>query len=543
MRLLLHGRLQSSQLIRKLEQEIEKSTGAIGNSPAISYSTLLLSNWNLNEIDVDVLNKLEQLLAISQQQSVAPIYDMILQNCTGDAALMQRLVAMLLHRVAQANNNLALGQRAPHPTSLTVRYDKQRKMPMAVAAGLLEGAMQQSSWNEIPPLHSLVLKGLTLTADTALLLQEAMEHLPTLQELTIRGNFTLHELDKKQSSIIGKMKSSPKHDDDVIRCQEEMECIVDLLFETLQSLPTLKVLDLQECHLPDQYLADVLEGVYPNALRTLKLKGNMCEEESHNMLCGILARNDCSLQELDLSWQRLPSSKKGGSKGCGILDIGLLCKSLAKNRSLQKLDVSDNRLRDEDVNMLGAALTRNTSLKSVRMQNCRISTCGILALAATLPRWSEQFTNLYIDGQQSIEKSIDTRKKIYQALLKNVYLKEFELPGSCKSKNMEWVLELNQAGRRALLSPSYVELYDLDTTSSSSSGSDGDDSNHTKRSGVSSSSSSTTLPLHDSLWPMILERADRVSRQEYLMEDTSNMKAASAVYLLLRERGYQAFAR
>ncbi|KAL3908197.1 MAG: hypothetical protein SGARI_003174, partial [Bacillariaceae sp.] len=436
MRLLLNGRLQSSQLLQKLEREINNITDIENASPSnkISYSTLLLNNWNLNEIDEGVVDVLEKYLECQQQHTTSslssPIYDIVLQNCAGSDRAIQRLVAMLLHMTAQANNPSSQTnseqrqqqkQEAMIKSSLTIRYDKQRKLPMAVAKGLLQGAKQQSSWNKIP-LHALTLKGMTLTADTTSILQQAMEHLPTLQELTLRGNFTLQELDKKQPSIIGKQQSSKSND---LARKQEMECIVDLLYETLQSLPDLKVLDLQQCHLPDRYLADLLEGVYPNVIRSLNLNGNMCEEESLDMVWGILQDKECTLRELDLSWQRLPNK---GDKNYSTLDLGQLSKAIGRNTSLEKLDISDNKLLDSDLDALGDALTYNTALKRLRMQNCRITTNGVLALAKHLPDWSEQLTNVYLDGQQRIEKTPDTRNAIFQALLKNVYLKELELP-------------------------------------------------------------------------------------------------------------------
>jgi Ran GTPase-activating protein (RanGAP) involved in mRNA processing and transport len=492
MRLFLHGRSKPSMLMQKLEM-----------ARNISYTSLLLSNWNLDDMAQDVLDALESFLS---QQSIP---DIILQNCTSvsdEAERLEDLVAMLLDTTTSQQNG----------TSLTIRYDKQREFPLAVANGLLIGARQSSTQDS---LHALTLKGMTFTAETASTLQQALSLLPSLQELTIRGNFTLPELDRKGSSIIGRQFSTK------FEHLEEMECIVDILYDILQGLPDLKVLDLQQCHIPDQYLADLLEGLYPDTLQTLRLNGNMCMDESHGMLYEMLTQSKCALRELDLSWQR--QSKAG--RNYSDINLRRLSTALAgSNTSLQTLNLSDNRLQDQDVAELGVALTQNKSLQTLRMQNCRISTRGILALAHTLPDWSENLKSVYLDGNQRVERASGTRRKLFQALLDNVYLQELGLPDSCQSRRIAWVLELNRAGRRVLLNPSELEEIDMNSSGSSESG---------------SSSASDHAVLQDALWPTILERADRISRQEYLMEDSSTTKAASAMFLLLREKGYQSLIR
>jgi len=533
MRLFLHGRLESSMMLERLEQARNGTT---------CYSSLLLSNWNVDEMDADILHALEEYLNYQQElhrqqqqeqhrrqwciqasknstsfqheqnkKKTQQLREIILYNCTGGQRL-QHLVALSLDTTAQADES-----------SITIRYDKQRKLSLAIANGLLEGAKRQCALS--CPLKSLILKGMTLTPETTDRLHQALAHLPNLQELTIRGIFTLQELDRKHVSILGKHGTRQQ--------MHDIECTVDLLYDILQGLPQLKLLDLQHCHLPDQYLADLLEGLYPETLQTLRLRGNMCMEESQEMVYDLLMHKQCALQELDLSWQRLPQA----SRNYSILHLDLLSKALVeRNTSLQRLNLSDNRLPDEDVSLLAVALLRNTFLTTVRLQNCRITSRGFLALAQTLPMWSENMKSIQIDGSQKVEKASLVRKRFFQALLKNVYLQQLDLPDSCQSKSMDWVLELNRAGRRALLAPSSDEEV---SESSSAISSHEDD---TSISTPANSSNSSPLALSDILWPTILERADRVARREYLQEEAST-KAASAMYLLFREKGYQAIIR
>ncbi|KAG7374803.1 leucine rich repeat LRR-containing protein [Nitzschia inconspicua] len=495
MRLFLHGRSQPSTIVQKLEMGY--------NNHLPSYTSLLLSNWNLDDTIDDVLDAVEAF--VSKQATP----DIILQNCKSDEpGRLEHLVTVLL--------NAAASQRGG---SLTIRYDKQRNFPLGVAKGILLGAKQQLPTHA--SLHSLTLKGMTFTAETSLILQQALSNIPSLQELTIRGNFTLHEVDRRGCTIIGRQNTKS------IKHLQEMECTIDIFYDILQGLPDLKILDLQQCHVPDEYLADLLEGLYPETLETLRLNGNMCGEESQQMLREILIHEQCALKELDLSWQRQPKA----SKNFSILPLGWLAKVLVKdNTSLETLNVSDNRLLDQDVAELAVALKSNISLQSIRMQNCRISTRGILALFHTLPHWSEQLKSVYVDGHQRVEKSSSTRRKIYQGLLENVYLKHLDLPDSCQSRRIAWVLELNKAGRRILLNPSELEETDASSSNSSSESS-------------SSLASSDFAVVQDALWPTILERADRISRQEYLLEESCTNKGASAMFLLLREKGYQSLVR
>jgi hypothetical protein len=242
----------------------------------------------------------------------------------------------------------------------------------------------------------------------------------------------------------------------------------------------------------------------------------------------LLMKKNCALQELDLSWQRLSKA----SKNCSILKLARLTSALAGgNNSLQSLNISDNRLLDQDVAELAVALTRNASMKRIHMQNCRITTRGMLALVQTIPHWSDSFKSLYLDGTQRVEKSSRMRKTIYQALLENFHLHVLTLPSSCQSKRIEWVLDVNLAGRRVLLNPTQMEETDESSSSSNCIES------------IPPNSTSDQLIIQDALWPTILERADRISRQHCCLEEMPANRAASAMFLLLREKGYQAISR
>merc|ERR1711865_659824 len=100
----------------------------------------------------------------------------------------------------------------------------------------------------------------------------------------------------------------------------------------------------------------------------------MAHDESQQVLYQLLSHDRCQLVHLDLSWQSLPHAQRNYS----ILEFGALSNVLAeKNTSLQTLNLSENRLLDEDVAHLAMALTRHPSLDRLRLQGCRISDRGM----------------------------------------------------------------------------------------------------------------------------------------------------------------------
>lgn len=557
MRLFLHGRYDTKMLLDRIKQAQKKdanrslleaplspssnTSSYCSSSSSRYYSNILLSNWNLDEIDSTVIDALETYLKAKhlnneiteaqesvQQESldkdendqVDPCQvilkkdsfcsqfsllselsheetiprEVILHNCEGKERL-EEFVALLM----ETN------------TSLSIRYDKQRNLPVHIARGLLKGAEQKH--DSLCRLRSLTFKGTTLTPLTINYLQMALPLLPNLQDLTLRGNFTLYEVDRQGSSIVGRDRSKMIH-------------VVEALHQTIGNLPQLRNLDLQQCHLPDEFLADLLEAIYPESIHSLKLNGNMAHEESQHVLYQILSHDRCRLEELDLSWQRLPNAQRNYS----ILDCGILASVLTeKNTSLKRLNLSENRLLDEDVADLANAFSKHPALSRIRLQGCRISDQGILAIATQVPRWPEHLKYLYLDGSQRIRKGNLVRERIFRSVLQNVYLKELALSHELQSKSTDWALELNKAGRRALRETN-TNAVDCPNPAIEC----------TLTSAPSFDSQNGTNQLCDALWPLVLERADSVARQETNREEDSTMKAASVMYLLLREKGFHA---
>jgi len=341
----------------------------------------------------------------------------------------------------------------------------------------------------------------------------ALPLLPNLQDLALRGNFTLDEVDHTKVSIVG-------------RDRAKMVQVVEALHQTLGNLPQLQHLDLQQCHLPDEFLADLLEALYPESIISLNLNGNMAHEESQHVLYQILSHERSKLEDLDLSWQRLSRAQRNYS----ILECRILASVLAEtNTSLEILNLSENRLLDEDVAHLANAFSKHPSLRTIHLQGCRISDRGMMAIAHELPRWPEHLEHLHLDGSQKVRNTTVVRESIFRGVLKNVFLKELALPHELQSQSTEWAIELNKAGRRALLATTTSEV-DCPNPAIEC----------TLTSAPSFDSQTGTNQLCDGLWPLVLERADVVARKETNQEESSTTKAASVMFLLLREKGYHA---
>jgi len=266
-----------------------------------------------------------------------------------------------------------------------------------------------------------------------------------------------------------------------------------------------------------------------------------------------------------------------------------------RNASLTTLNLSDNKLIDDHVESLAAAIAKHPTIRKVSLQNCRMSDKAFANLAAYIPKFAENFKHLLVDGTQQVPRNAgrSVRKTLLDALLKNVHLKELAVPYRLESDALTWALEFNRAGRRALLLKGTTTTTSTcgSRTSSTSSTNTNTNTNTTNANTKTSSADENTVAVVDytncattmdgddtilpdndmaiectsaegsapfvdsrrsashvsnAVWPVVYERADRVARQTYCHlneRESSDSKSASAVYLLLRERGYQCLLR
>jgi Leucine Rich repeat len=618
---------------------------AVAASRKEKITTVHLCHWDFDRIDNDVIVALQDYLEYEtsfrdfdiggggggdchhcndgdddSSSSLSQLRHVVLEDCVGGECL-QYFVVVLFETVAKRPDS-----------TLAIQYNKQRKMPPSIANGLYQGATEHGAFhhnanaisgyggggrhrhpssssccnNSIThgdcQLRSLCLVGMTLTPLTIRMLQVAIPLLrPHLTELKIRGASSTvvsssSSVDGNGDGLDNTEKKKKQHVSIIGRYKPDMEQVVQGLHYILEKLSSssscLRTLDLQHCHLPDEYLADLLEALDPTTINTLKLNGNIIQEESQQMIHAILTHRGCTLKHLDVSscqsQQQMLSSPPGPGyyyrNVVSILSLAEIAHAVSeRNNSLETLDVSNNKLLDEDVTQLALAIRKSTSLQHVSMQNCHITDNGMRAIAAVIPHFGPQMKRLRIDGYQSIRHHKQVQRKMYNALLQNVYLHELTVPLSCnRSKSIDWILEMNRAGRCALNSfwdqPASLTMNkkgrnnDDQKGLSADSNVSGTDSNKgmslpnlkaAPGNKVTTSFCDSFKPIPNNLWPIILARADRVSRQNcdirrdlndnngssclmsssFSPEDPAlkikDRKAASTIYLLLREKGYE----
>ena len=370
------------------------------------------------------------------------------------------------------------------PKSFTIRYDQQQtELSTSITSGLIEGAKLGSR------LQAFQLKGVTLTASVVESLRIALSKLPELMSLSIQSNFTLIELDRKHVSILG-------------RNSQDIDDVFYEMIRLLRELPRLTTLDLKHCHIPDTYLAELLRAARKTSLRNLHLRGNMAQEETMTILSEwMMMTKECPLEHLDLSWQRLFGTKSNCSPFCAQMPF--LAKAIRYNTSLKVLRISENRLSDADINLLISALAHNKTIQELELKDCRISMSGFRSIAKHLPMF--QLERLDMNGCQQVAAAelIKLKSLFFKPLSQNVYLLDFVLPQGVESKSLAWLLEWNKAGRRVL--------------------------------------TDSRPRLEPSMWPKLLERADRVGRRA--SDRQPERHAATAIYYLFREKGFSVVTR
>jgi len=432
-------------------------------------TSLLLSGWNMEQPNLPIEELLDFLERGHDWEEVT------LLNCKGN---LQDLVATIL-RVS--------------PKKLVIRYDKQQpELPPSITAGLIQGARGST-------LKHFQVVGVTMTAVALDSFRIAFccmnEEDPTggigLESLSFQCRFTLDSLDRNEVNLFGE-------DADMA------DGVVREFLGFLDDLPHLRTLELDGCHIPDRHLAELMQAAAASSsanplpdqrLTTLKLRGNRAEEETLRVLASWLVDEDCALRTLDLSWQRLPGSPTNYSP---LSSLQILSSALEHNRSLEKLMLSENKLRERDLRGLCLALEGNKSLLELEARDCRISQAGFQHLAKSLPKLC--LRTLDINGHQRMEGA-SLKSLFFEPLTENVYLWDLVLPDGVESKSLGWLLEWNKAGRRILIEEA----------------------------------------VPDALWPTILERANRVGEQSSGWQPERH--SASAIYYLLREKGFESVAR
>eukprot|EP00934_Nitzschia_sp_Nitz4_P002923 Nitzschia sp. Nitz4//scaffold109_size72162//68023//69663//NITZ4_005859-RA/size72162-processed-gene-0.25-mRNA-1//1//CDS//3329532802//2913//frame0 len=447
MRLYLHGRSSPSTLLRRLEQASSSRTPVLPTS-------LLLSGWDMDNIS-NVGDALVSFLKLYNQQK-SELEEVTILNCQGDLYC------------------LVVGVLRASPRRLIIRYDDQQgELPSSIATGLAMGAPKSG-------LRELIIRGVSLGISTMEGLGLSLPAFKCLESLAFKGQFTLAQQDRMNVNIFEKGLPISLTKD---------------FIQLLHRLPTLRQLKLEDCHIPDHFLAEIISALSgASQVSKLYLRGNDVHLESLQVLSEWMSQSQSALKLLDLSWQRHPGVQ--GNRRSPFASINVFLGALACNSSLETLILSDNMFEDIDMyRMFARALPRNVTLKRLDLKDCFLSSSAFREIARNLPLLHVQ--KLYLDGRQGIDGGNALKELFVDPLSHNVHLLDLTLP-NVNSTRMDWLLELNLAGRRVI-------------------------------------QEKNSIP--SSLWPDLLARADRVGRKASAR--SPDQHAATALFYLLRHKGVE----
>jgi hypothetical protein len=152
---------------------------------------------------------------------------------------------------------------------------------------------------------------------------------------------------------------------------------VTKLCEGLYSNKGLKRLDLSACDLEDYEIAEIVVALRSHpSLESLILAFNNCGIEGGFQLSRLLKSPFCGLCRLDLSFQQRDRGIK--------LDCQAILNALNNNASLHSLNLTCNRLDDEDAKYIAQALAHNSTLHDLFLARNSFTDVGIKQIATEL---------------------------------------------------------------------------------------------------------------------------------------------------------------
>jgi hypothetical protein len=256
-----------------------------------------------------------------------------------------------------------------------------------------------------------------------------------------------------------------------------------VLADSLAVNSSLTTLNIFGCDLSDDLVALLMDSI-PQSIQELYLGRNRCRALGIRTICNFLESNDCRICKLSLYEQQLVDGEEG-------MDLSTLASALERNISLECLNLSYNKLDDEDMQFLAIALTQNATLRELTVHNTGISDRGMEEFCSRLPdmKGLKMWT---LGGMQQFDPELASHF-ILEGLRTNVTLESIISPAISLTPNaaeMQHYVALNQGGRRLL-----------------------QESNVTR-----------------GLWPLVIERATRIMKYEENGLETSS----TIIFTLLR---------
>mmetsp|Transcript_926 Transcript_926/g.1926 ORF Transcript_926/g.1926 Transcript_926/m.1926 type:complete len:514 (-) Transcript_926:163-1704(-) len=160
---------------------------------------------------------------------------------------------------------------------------------------------------------------------------------------------------------------------------------------------TLESLNLCDCRLEDETLAEIVNLVGTQSLRSLNMAHNAVHVHTLQALTQLLASSSssssptCALQSLNLSHGVAVVNVQGNTR-CFTEALRGTLNALQHNTSLQTLDVSGNAAIWQDVTAVRALMTavsKHTTLQSLDLSHAGLTADGMAVVAEFLPRLSQ----------------------------------------------------------------------------------------------------------------------------------------------------------
>ena len=259
---------------------------------------------------------------------------------------------------------------------------------------------------------------------------------------------------------------------------------VEDLAIALSKNTTLESISLRNSSLDDESIAQLLQSVtnHPN-LKSFDLSKNYLGARKSNgafssnlaleNVANLLQSKNSKLQHLNLSNQYQQHSRKSTVEEPmdysnelvqhhiqqHQVAFGNALGALASNQSLRSIDLSNNPgcLSDiSSVKILAACLGANNTLANVNISGCGMTNQSISYLARDgLPKCGTALKSLVLFGSDSEEETSIAlaATALEKGLASNTTLENLgELPSGIECQNIQHLLNLNKAGRRALCS-------------------------------------------------------------------------------------------
>jgi Ran GTPase-activating protein (RanGAP) involved in mRNA processing and transport len=257
--------------------------------------------------------------------------------------------------------------------------------------------------------------------------------------------------------------------------------------EFLGRASRLQAIKVDSCKLGDKQVASLIKAIqfHPQLAQVL-VSYNKCGSSTMSTISELLLAEHCKLSTLDIGRQYDEDR---------YMDLGPFISALRKNESLRSLDLSYSNIRSSDMIALASTLKETSKLEKLYLCGNKLSVESIRAIASVLPR-NRRLKRLWLTGNQNFDQK--RAEELLKGLRDNMTLEDIMLPQWLPeySREIEYYMDINKGGRKLFRVPS----------------------------------------VPGSVWPHVLERANRMKMDECESLEDSDVRRANILYHLLRGR-------